>query len=284
MRRLLALAALALLPGALRAQSCTVAETSNSGRLLTWYAAPLSFGVAQMPRAQLPWRLGVSLEVAQVPAASTDLERVADCGSARLMRTALAPVAPRPRLFLGLPGRVLLEGAWIPPVPVGDATASLGSVALSRVTPLRFVAGGELSLVARGHATFGRVRGAITCPRERVQRVSPLAPCHGPGPSNDTYRPNASGVEGILSFDGALYGLFAGGGWTSLDPTFRVGFDATDGTRDSTWVSLDRRVSRASLVVGGMYQLAPRVELSGQIHAVRDDVVFARASLTWRLP
>lgn len=277
-------AAASLAASAARAQSCTVSAGSNSGRLLTWYAAPLAFEVAQMPRPQAPWKLGLSLEATRVPAPSPELQRVSECGRTRVVSTDLSPVVPRPRLSLGLPGRFVLEGAWVPPVPVVDATANLVSVALSRVTPLVTVAGGELALVARGHGTFGRVRGAIACPEERVQQVAPAAPCWGTNASNDSYRPNVAGVEGIVSFDGALYGLYAGGGWTSLDPTFRVGFDDRAGNRDSTWVSLDRRVSRGAFVVGGMYQVARRVELSGQIHAGRDDLVLARTSITWRLP
>lgn len=282
--RLIAAVAAATFGPSLDAQSCTVAPSSIAGRLLTYHAAPQAFAVAQMPRAQRPWSLGLSLEVARIPEADAELRQPAECGFTRTDRTAFAPVLVRPRLFVGLPWRFLLEAGWAPPIPGFEVRPNTASFALSRVTPLFTAAGGEMSLVARGHATVASVRGAITCPESRLQQVSNIAPCYGTEPSNDRYRPEVAGAEGILMFDGALYGLWVGGGWSRLDPTFEVGFTDLDGTRDNTRVALDRRLSRPSFLLGGMYQVAKRVELAGQIQAVRDDLAFARASLTWRIP
>ena len=72
-----------------------------------------------------------------------------------------APLLVRPRVTIGLPGRLALTVAAVPPVRLFGIKALLGAIALER--PLH--ESPVWTLGVRGYGQLGHVEGAFTCPR-----------------------------------------------------------------------------------------------------------------------
>ncbi|MGH7714204.1 MAG: hypothetical protein ACREOG_23190, partial [Gemmatimonadaceae bacterium] len=156
-----------------------------------------------------------------MPEPSADISRPERCYATNKSEdTRLSPIFPRPRLALGLGAGWMIEASYLPPVTVFDATPNLGSIALSRITSI-----GPAGLLLRAHATFGQVEGAITCSQDALQLSNTAEPCYGSKESEDTYKPNMFGGEAAITFvlGGRTTG-YAGAGYSSLRPRFRVGF------------------------------------------------------------
>lgn len=191
--------------------------------------------------------------------------------------TNLSPVFPRPRVSLGLPGGLLLEGSYLPPVTVADAEPNLGSVALSR--PWRLSGDeerGTLSLLLRAHATMGRVRGAITCPRKALQTQDANIACYGTDPSSDTYKPNMFGGEAglVRQAAGGRWGAYATSGVTWLRPRFQVGFQYLRSTFDDTKIIVD--MTRFAAGAGAWYRVATKAAITGELYSVPTDATTFR--------
>ena len=198
MNRLVRLLPAFLIASALQAQQ-RVVETHDwsdeEGRLMGYYSAALAFspvGVAPGGRA---WSGAFGLEISYIPPLSRE-QRTG--GFQKTESTNLAPVLPRPRAALTLPGGATLEASWVPPVKAFDVTANLFSAALSM--PLAEVRG--VTLTPRLNGTTGRVTGPITC-NESVRGTSGGGDyftfvCHD-RESEDRFEPRALGLELVAS-------------------------------------------------------------------------------------
>ena len=101
----------------------------------------------------------LALEVGWLPSLSAEKRRVGFNGAKveDLNRTSLFP---RPRLLVGLPARLSLEGSWVPPVDIDGVQPNLLGLALGRPLLER----GRWRLGARLHGQYGTLEGDITCP------------------------------------------------------------------------------------------------------------------------
>jgi hypothetical protein len=260
---------------------CHPDDDQREAKLLAFYTGPLTFSpggnVTALGRGQL--RLG--FEATYVPEPSDEISRPERCyASSKSEDTRLSPVFPRPRLALGLGSGWVIEGSYLPPVTVFDATPNLASFAISRIVSI-----GEAGLLLRAHATFGKVEGAITCSEDAIQLVNTAEPCYGSQKSNDTYKPTMVGGEAAITFVlGSRTTGYAGGGYTSLRPRFQVGFrDGRPGVAyDSTRIEVD--LNRVSLFGGVLYQVSPLIGLTAELYSVPEDVTTFRigASYRWR--
>jgi hypothetical protein len=261
--------------------TCRPDEDQREAKLLAFYTGPLTFSpggnVSTLGLGQ--FRLG--FEGTFVPEPSDEISRPERCyASNKSEDTRLSPIFPRPRVALGLGGGWMVEGSYLPPITVFDATPNLASVALSRLTNI-----GPAGLLLRAHATFGEVKGAITCSADAIQLDNTTLPCYGSEKSEDTYKPNMVGGEAAITFIlGSKTNGYAGAGYTSLRPRFQVGFqDGRPGVAyDDTKIEVD--LNRVSLFGGFVYQVNQLIGLSAELYSVPEDVTTFRvgASYRWR--
>ncbi len=261
---------------------CRPPANSHEARLLAFYEAPLVFSMAGAPTQMVAGELRVAAEAGNVPSPTAALQRPEFCYQPHSENTKLTPAFGRPRITLGLPAGFALEASYLPPVTVGGATPNLASVAVAH--PMDYVVGGrEVTLAVRAHGTFGRVRGAITCPRSALQTTDAVAACYGTQPSRDNFYPGMFGSEGALGVRarGGRVALYAGGGVTWLRPRFSVGFTDATGYVDSTEV--EARLVRGSAFGGVSVRASEALEFSGQVYSVPEDVTTLRAAVAYRL-
>ena len=279
----LTLAAASLLLGASSASAqtgvtCHPPTESNEAKLLAFFATPISFSPGGMVQPLAPWRFRIGIEASYVPSPSKEIQQPEACyGVKKTENTNLSPVFPRPRVAIGLPGGVLLEGSYLPPIKVADAEPNLGSVALSRPVQLSGSAEqGSLSLLLRAHGTFGHVRGSITCPEKNLQQSDPNAACYGTEPSSDTYEPNMFGAEAGIAKEaaGGRWGAYASPGVTWLRPRFQVGFQYTNAAFDDTKISVD--MTRFAIGAGGWYRVSAGAAVTAELYSVPTDATTFR--------
>ena len=198
MKRLSSLTATLLLSGALQAQSRVVESydwSEHEGRLLGYYSAAIAFSPVGVAPGGRPWSGAFGLELSYFPPLSR-AQRTG--GFQKTESTNLAPVLPRPRLALTLPGGATLEASWVPPVEAFDVTANLLSGALS--LPVGGVRGA--SFTARVNGTTGSVTGPITC-NDSVREAEDgedyfTYVCHS-RESEDRFEPRALGAELLVA-------------------------------------------------------------------------------------
>jgi hypothetical protein len=278
----IALLALASVAATSVEAQCRPPANSHEARLLAFYEAPLVFSMAGAPTPLVAGELRVAAEAGNVPSPSAALQRPEYCYQPHSENTKLTPAFGRPRITLGLPAGFALEASYLPPVTVGGATPNLASVAVAR--PMDFIVGGtDVTLALRAHETFGRVRGAITCPRSSLQTTDPVAACYGTQPSRDNFYPGMFGSEGALGLraPGGRVAFYAGGGVNWLRPRFRVGFTDATGYVDSTEV--EARLIRGSAFGGVSVRASESLELSGQVYSVPADATTVRVAVAYRL-
>lgn len=258
--------------------TCRPPKESNEAKLLAFFATPIAFSPGGMVEALPAWRIRVGFEASYVPSPSKAIQQPEACYAVKKTEnTNLSPVFPRPRVTIGLPGSLMLEASYLPPVTVADAQPNLGSFALSR--PWR-IAGtddaGTVSLLLRAHATLGRVRGAITCPKKALQSADPGLACYGTTESKDTYKPNMFGAEAGLSKQGAgdRWGAYASSGVTWLRPRFQVGFQYKDGVFDDTKIRVD--LTRFAAGAGAWYRVSAGAAVTGELYSVPTDATTFR--------
>ena len=101
--------------------------------------------------------------------------------------------------------------------------------------------------------TVGHVSGPITCAQSSLQQTDPEAGCYGTRPSDDTFKPNMFGLEGVYGATtrSGRFDLFVGSGFTWLRPRFEVGFTNLDGVTDNTQIEVDlTRVAESGAKLG----------------------------------
>lgn len=273
----------AAIPAA-RAQ-CRPGPNSNEAKLLAFYSAPIAFSALNAPRRQSAWHLELQAEVSPVPTADPAIEHASECYTASSQQhSRLTRAFARPRLLLSLPLGLAIEASYIPPVQVGDAHPNLGSAALSETAPLGgFGPFASSALMIRAHGTIGHVSGPITCAQSSLQQTDPEAGCYGTRPSDDTFKPDMFGLEGVYGVttrDGR-FELFAGSGVTWLRPRFEVGFTNLNGITDNTQVEVD--LTRLAVLGGATIRLPASFALTAEVYSVPKDVTTWRLAASYRL-
>ena len=261
---------------------CRPPKGSSEAKLLAFFAAPIAFSPAGHAERLAPGAVRLSFDITYVPKPAASIRRSSVCEN-KGENTALSPVFPRPRLAVGLPGGFFLEGSYLPPITVLDATPNLGSVALGWTRTLSGSDEGVGAwLTLRTHATFGKVKGPITCSSDALQSTAINQPCYGNTPSDDTYEPNMLGAEGMLGWSGSgRFAGYVGAGYTSIKPRFQVNFTSLQGNLDDTKVLLDD--SRIVAFAGGRYRVGDRLNLTGELYSVPKDLTTVRVGASFML-
>jgi hypothetical protein len=258
---------------------CRVSASSNEGKLLAFYTAPIVFSMATAPEVMRPASIRIGAEGEYIPKPNPALERTGACFTQKSEHTSLSPVFGRPRITVGGPFGFALEAAYLPPVTIARATPNLFSFAVSQAHHFEVgpVSTGT-TLLLRLHGTFGNVKGAITCPRSSLQQSAPTSPCYGTAPSKDTFHPDMFGGEIAAGFapgsgDVSFYG---GAGANRIDPHFQVGFTDANGTVDNTQVELASPLVRAT-IFGGVTAVVRQIfDVGAQIYSVPSDATLFR--------
>lgn len=273
MHRCLVAAAMMLAVTETVSAQCRVPSGSNEGKLLAFYTAPIAFSMATTPEVTRAGSVRFGAEGEYVPRPDPELEQTGRCFTQKSEETSLSPVFGRPRITIGIPLGFTVELGYLPPVTIAKATPHLLSFAIAHATLFAFGPASGMTVMIRGHGTYGSVKGAITCPSSALQQTSPTSPCYGTEPSDDTFHPDMFGGEisaGITPTSRAL-SFYAGVGANRIDPHFQVGFTDANGNVDETEVQLEGPLTRAT-VFGGVTTIVARVfDFGVQIYSVPSD-------------
>ena len=258
---------------------CRVASSSNEGKLLAFYTAPIVFSMATAPEVLPPASIRLGGEGEYIPKPDPTIERTGACFTQKSEHTSLSPVFGRPRITVGGPFGLAFEAAYLPPVTIARATPNLFSFAVSHAHHFSFGPGASgTTLSLRYHQTLGNVKGAITCPRSQLQQTDPSAPCYGTRPSKDTFHPDMLGGEAAVAFAPAagIFSWYAGAGANRIDPHFQVGFTDGNGNVDQTQVELRDPLVRAT-VFGGVTAVVRSIfDVGAQVYSVPSDATLFR--------
>ncbi|MGH7652115.1 MAG: hypothetical protein ACREMS_09760 [Gemmatimonadaceae bacterium] len=258
---------------------CKVGVSTNEGRLLAFYTAPIVFSMATAPEVMRPASLRIGAEGEYIPKPNPAIEQTGLCFTKKSEHTSLSPVFGRPRITVGGPFGFALEAAYLPPVTIANATPNLFSFGVSQA---HHFAVGPVStgttLMLRLHGTFGNVKGPITCPKSQLQQTSSTAPCFGTNPSKDTFHPDMLGGEVAAGFAPETRGIsfYAGAGATRIDPHFQVGFTDGTGHVDQTQVQLTSPVVRPTVFGGITASVRQIFDVGAQIYSVPADATLFR--------
>jgi len=257
----------------LAAQSvCRPSASSNEAKTLAIFSVPLAFGPATAPEI-LPG-LRVGLEGAYLPKVDPATATPTTCRPGQgPLNTDLLFALPRPRIGLPLPFGLALQASWIPPVRVVGVKANLFGVSLGK----SFGRLDGLVAAIRAHATFGSIRGPITC--DDAALGVPTSECFRGTRSDDQYSPNIFGADVSLGWTmaGGRLRPYLGGGYNRLEPRFQVNFTNQFGLVDSTRIEVN--LNRAVVFGGATWQLTDRLGVAAEVYAVPADAVTARLVL-----
>lgn len=279
MRRGLWVGIMVLCVSGVSSAQCRVDKSSNEGKLLAFYTAPIVFSMATVPEEMPTASIRIGGEGEYIPKPDKAIEQTGACFTQKSEHTSLSPVFGRPRITVGGPFGFQLEAAYLPPVTIARATPNLFSFAVAHAHHYDMgpLANGT-TIMFRLHGTFGNVKGAITCPRSQLQTTSPSSPCYGTVPSKDTFHPDMLGGEVAAGFTPARNGLsfYAGAGANRIDPHFQVGFTDGNGVVDQTEVVLREPAVRAA-VFGGVTAVVKQIlDFGAQVYSVPADATLVR--------
>jgi hypothetical protein len=250
-------------------EACFPGPESNEAKTMAIFAVPLAFSRGSAPDLLSGFKAG--FELAYLPKVSDAIATPTTCRPGKgPEHTDLLFALPRPRIGMPLPFGLALQVSWIPPLRVNGVKANLFGISLEK-------AFGQLDgLVAaiRAHATFGSVRGPITCDDDALEDAT--SECFGGTRSDDRLRPNIMGLDlavgGSLA-DGRLR-PYAGAGYNRLEPRFQVSFTDQFGELDDRRVGVD--LDRLVVFGGATWEVTERLGLTGELYAAPTDAVTGR--------
>ena len=264
------------------------------GKLMLYYSSTVAFsplgvpyGTGRASRTSATGRdmpkLEAAVEVSYLPALSLEQRTT---GSDKPEATNLAPLFPRPRLGIGLPGGVGLELSWIPPVRVFDVKANLFGGALSR----SFTLTNSVRIIPRAAVLVGRVEGPITCNRETAaDGDAALATyfslvCYG-NDSRDYFEPRHLSGEVMFARASASgrWQPYVSAGALAERTRFDVGVIRRDGVRDHDQPILEVKTTRAYGTLGTSWFGVPRTRLAGELYYAPGSVLTGRVLAGVRL-
>ena len=251
---------------------CTPTSDSHEAQLFAALAVPLVYSTVEAPVPMAPGTIRVGLEGTYLPNIDETTRTPTQCRPGKgPEHTDLLFAFPRPRAMVGLPGGIVAEASWIPPIRLNGVKSNLVGVSVAR----GFALGGSgTAFTLRAHGTFGLIRAAITCPEEELQ--NPVSECFQGTKSDDHYHPTTVGFEGLLGWPlgGGRVRPFVGGGLNVLRPRFQVNFTNQFGELDNTQVRVN--LTRGALFGGATWAVAPGFGLSGEIYGAPGDAVTGR--------
>ena len=211
------------------------------------------------PTVREPWSVELGLELGSIPHLSEDQRRIG-FGGVKVEDINRLPAFARPRVTVGLPAKLSLDLAWVPPVELEGVTSNLVSVGLERP----FFRSGALVLGARLSGQVGTVEGDFTCSEDEAA-FPPGSPqniwgCESPSEDELSLNHVSLAVTGGVAVKRTTFhwGLAA----TWMDMEFQV--DAV------TYGIIDRSLLLAdgwtwSVNGGASWQLTPRISLAGEL-------------------
>jgi hypothetical protein len=245
-------------PGSARAVDHLHSDEPEAWAMFYFTSVTLFSGLG-VPRSRDVGSVEAALEVSNIPHLSKE-ERTVGFGGVKTEDLNKAPVFVRPRVTIGLPWKVSVSLAYVPPIEVWGLTPHLFAAAIER--PL--YEEGPWTFGVRGYGQIGSVDGDYTCPKD-VTNFPPGSegnPYGCDGTSPDRAIQHYAGAELGASYRiDALRGLtpYLTVGANYLDTGFRVHaqeFGRPDRTRlvADTWTF--------SLGTGVSYQLSERTRWS----------------------
>lgn len=244
------------------------------GRLIGYYSAALLFSPLGTPERLRTWAFDAGLELSYIPELS-EAQRTAFQDKPEA--TNLAPVLVRPRVSLRLPGALQTDLSWVPPIQVFDVEANLFSVSLSRP----FEPSG-VTVAPRVLATWGTVRGAITCYEDmplgsQSESVYYTEVCHG-RTSEDEFKPRHFSAEVLVSraISRLPFLPYAGIGVLWEKTVFDIGVIKPDGSRDLDHPILELEATRPYGYLGGTVEAWRSTRFSGELFYAPGSLFTAR--------
>jgi hypothetical protein len=222
------------------------------GRLIAYYSSALLFSPLGAPSRPSQWSIDAGLELTYIPKLSQE-QRTAF--QDKPQATNLAPILPRPRVSIVLPGELQVQASWVPPVRLFDVEANLVSVAITRALEPR-----GITIAPRLVGTWGRVKGSITC-YDDLQQNSPeeafyySAICRG-RPSDDHFEPTLLSAELLVSRAFPRLPFIPYGGIAVLNEKtdFDIGVINDDGEREPDHPVLELRTTRMYSFLGATFR------------------------------
>jgi hypothetical protein len=277
-RRALAIVSMGLLHGASAWGQQRVRERHDfddpEGRLIGFYSAALFFSPLGAPERATAWALDAGLEVSYVPQLSKS-QRTAFQDKPEA--TNLAPVLPRPRVALVLPGALHAQVSWVPPMRVFDVEANLLSIAVTRA-----MEPGGITIAPRFVATWGKVRGSITCFEDLIRGTESEAVYYtqicNSRESDDHFKPRHLALEVLASraVSRLPFLPYAGIGVLREKTIFDIGVRRTDGSRDPDHPILELRATRPYGFVGGTVNAWRSTRFTGELFYAPGSLFTAR--------
>jgi hypothetical protein len=205
-----------------------------------------------------------------------------------------SPVFGRPGLTIGLPWKLSLSIAYVPPIKLFGVRADLFSMAIER--PL--VESGPWALGVRVHGETGSAKGAYTCPPKSLK----FEPGSDGNPYGCEEKSKDKAVQRYVGVE--LAGAYRIERFYDLEPYVTVGANylttefhvhaETFGFSDRTRLAADTWTF--SLGAGASIPIGDRIELALGVYYVplwvtrppdtdeeRDSLVHARGEITYRL-
>ena len=258
-------------PAGLSAQAdCFPSQDSNEAKTFAIFSVPLAYSPLAAPDpAPRKWRLG--LEVSSLPNVDDETATPTECRPGKgPENTDLLPALFRPRVAVLLGGGVLIDASWIPPVRINGVKSNLFGLALGWSGAI----GGNFTLGARAHGTFGEVNAPITCSEDALQ--DPTSECFEGTVSDDSYKPNIFGADVRLGLGKAESKVhpYAGLGYNRLQPRFQVNFTNSAGELDDRKVTVD--MNRLAVFGGLSWKLGQSLGLAGEVYSTPSDAVTVR--------
>ena len=244
------------------------------GRLIGFYSAALFFSPLGAPERTNTWALDAGLEIAYIPQLSKS-QRTAFQDKPEA--TNLAPVLPRPRVSFVLPGALHAQASWVPPMRVFDVEANLLSIAITRA-----MEPGGITIAPRLVATWGKVRGSITCFEDLIRGTQSESEyftqiCNS-RKSDDHFKPQHFALEVLASRAIARLPFLPYGGIGVLreKTIFDIGVQRTDGTRDPDHPILELRATRPYGFLGGTVNAWRSTRFTGELFYAPGSLFTAR--------
>ena len=247
------------IPQHARADTDHLHWTEPEAWAMFYFTSVTLFSGLGAPRSREPWSVEAAVELGSIPHLDEEQRTVGFSGT-KTEDLNKAPIFARPIVTVGLPWKLSLSLAYVPPIEVFGVTPHLFAVALERPVLER----GPWTLGVRTYGQVGHVDGDYTCPHH-VTKFPPGSagnPYGCDGTSQDRAFQHYLGAEvgtsyRIDSLGGLTPYLTLGVNW--LDTKFHVHaheFGAEDRTHlaAETWTF--------SLGTGVSYDVSERVRWS----------------------
>jgi hypothetical protein len=246
----------------------------SEGRLIGFYSAALFFSPLGAPERAKTWAIDAGLEVGYIPQLSKS-QRTAFQDKPEA--TNLAPLLPRPRVSFVLPGALHAQLSWVPPMRVFDVEANLLSIAVTRAIEPR-----GFTIAPRFVATWGKVRGSITCFEDLIhgtesESVYFTQICNS-RKSDDHFKPQHLALEVLASRSVPRLPFlpYAGIGVLREKTIFDIGVQRTDGSRDLDHPILELRATRPYGFLGGTVNAWRSTRFTGELFYAPGSLFTAR--------